>query len=120
MAPAPARQISAAQSGPSACTSWPARTPSSQAQPTSTTIVVKTTHGTISFQVTTVNSPAHIVRAQLAMFTPADFGEGQGMPAPAAATDVKDLLRQVAEARQEGLLTDAEYEAKRAEIIRRI
>jgi len=87
---------------------------------TSTTIVAKTTRGTISFQLSTVNTPAHIVRAQLAIYAPSDFG-GQVVSAPAApAAEVKDLLRQVAEAHQEGLLTDAEYAAKRAEIIRRI
>lgn len=87
---------------------------------TSTTIVARTTRGTISFVVTTVNTPAHIVRAQLALYRPADFGS-QAAPDPAApATEVRVLLRQVAQAHEEGLLTDAEYAAKREEIIRRI
>jgi len=83
-----------------------------------TTVIVKTGQGNVSFQILAQNLSASAVSAQIALYTPATFGE-VATPEPAASSTT-EALTLLAQLHDSGLLTDDEFAAKRAEVIARI
>ena len=58
--------------------------------------------------------------ALLELVTAAEPGEAAARPEPATPPDTLELLRKLGDLRDGGVLTDAEFEAKKAELLRRI
>ncbi len=63
--------------------------------------------------------PGHFA-AVLELVRAAEPGDAAARPEPATPPDTLELLRKLGDLRDGGVLTDAEFEAKKAELLRRI